>query len=103
MNEQQTTKSDTTILLILHGLLLIGIVVSAPVLVLGFVGNLVGLLTNAPYSTTNFKLTLLVALITPVTGFGVGWKYRRKWWGKLISIVSIWIWAGIGLVAFGPV
>jgi hypothetical protein len=65
-------------------------------------GPLVGLMSTAPYFSAAFKLELLVALVAAAGLFGVGLRFRRALWGKLLALGSVWLWILAGLFGLGP-
>lgn len=65
-------------------------------------GPLVGLMSTAPYFSAAFKLELLFALVAAAGLFGVGLRFRRASWGKLLAIGSVWLWILAGIFGLGP-
>ncbi len=95
--------SDSRILLLLHVGVTVLFIATAPVFLLGFIGVFAGLFTDAPYATSGFKLSIFVASFFAVLFIFYGFKHKNTWWGKLLSILAVWGFAVVGLIAFGPV
>ncbi len=95
--------SDSQISLLLHIGVVALVIATAPVFLLGFIGVFAGLFTDAPYATSGFKLSIFVASCFAVLVIFYGFKHKNTWWGKLLSILAVWGFAVVGLIAFGPV
>jgi len=65
-------------------------------------GPFVGLLSSAPYFTLQFKLMLVALLIVAICSLLCGQKFKEKLWGRILIIVSFWMFFVAGGLGFGP-
>lgn len=68
----------------------------------GTLGVVVGLTSEAPFFTVNFRILLIIECLFSLALFFIGMRYRRYFWGKVLSSVGIYLWCLSGLVGFGP-
>jgi hypothetical protein len=96
-------KINFNVSAILHIGVVVLIIITAPFVLLGFVGVFAGLLTDAPYATNSFKISIFFASCIASLGVFYGFKHKSTWWGKILGILAVWGFAFVGLIAFGPV
>lgn len=68
----------------------------------GALGPFVGLFSDAPYFTANFKLVLFTGLLISGLVAWIGLRSCQKWWGQLLVVIGVLAWCLCGLVGFGP-
>lgn len=67
----------------------------------GTLGVFTGITSSSPYVTPIFRISLIALSLALLALFFVGFRLRKKLWGKALFSCAIYLWCIAGLVGFG--
>lgn len=68
----------------------------------GVVGVYVGIISPNSYLTRESQFLLGIACFMAALMFVIGYRYRKRIWGKIVNAAGVYLWCIAGLVGFGP-
>ena len=84
----------------------VALLLSVPIVlvwaVVAFGGVYVGITSDAPYFSQNFKIGILVSSIASMLCVLAGVRYQATVVGKLLILAGLAVWFFVGLFGFGP-
>lgn len=67
----------------------------------GTLGIFTGITSSSPYITPIFRISLIVLSLALLALFFVGFRSRKKLWGKALCSCAIYLWCIAGSAGFG--